>query len=101
MVTMAESEQEVVIRRSPRFLRFFILGVVLGIIVALILTFAFPNTSKFTLAQIFGFFVIICGAVGGSLGLIIALIFDRIWSKRTFVTEATHEVEGKITAEGD
>ena len=95
MVSMSQSKQEVVIRRSPRFLRFFILGIVLGVIVALILTFSFPNTSQFSTTQIFGFLVIICAALGGALGLIFALVFDRIWSRRTIVTTAEHEVESK------
>ncbi len=98
MVSMSQSQQEVVIRRSPRFLRFFILGVIVGIVVALILTFAFPNTSQFTSAQIFGFLVLICGVVGATLGLIFALLLDRIWSKRTVVTTAEHEVENKPEA---
>ena len=89
MVSMTESEQEVVIRRSPRYLRFFIVGIILGLIIAMILTFAFPNTSKFTLAQIFGFLVLICGVVGGSLGLIFALLLDRIWHNGGYTITST------------
>jgi steroid 5-alpha reductase family enzyme len=91
---MSQSEQEVVIRRSPRFLRFFVLGIILGIVIAMILTFAFPQTSQFTPMQVFGFLGLICGIVGGTLGLIFALILDRIWSSRTITTLAEHEVEG-------
>jgi uncharacterized protein YacL len=98
MVSMSQSEQEVVIRRSPRYLRFFLLGIILGVIVAMILTFAFPPASQFTQTQVFGFLALICGAVGGSLGLVFALIFDRIWSQRTIVTTATHEVDGDSPA---
>ena len=95
MVSMSQSEQEVVIRRSPRFLRFFILGIILGIIVAMILTFAFPQTSQFTPIQVFGFLALICAVVGGTLGLVFALLLDRIWSGRTITTVAEHEVENK------
>jgi steroid 5-alpha reductase family enzyme len=95
---MSQSEQEVVIRRSPRFLRFFILGIILGIIVSMILTFAFPANAQFSPIQVFGFLALICGIAGGTLGLVFALIFDRIWSQRTIVTTATHEVDGDASA---
>jgi uncharacterized protein YacL len=98
MVSMSQSEQEVVIRRSPRYLRFFLLGIILGVIVAMILTFAFPPSAQFTQTQVFGFLALICGVVGGTLGLVFALIFDRIWSQRTIVTTATHEVDGDASA---
>jgi predicted membrane-bound spermidine synthase len=94
MVSMSQSEQEVVIRRSPRFLRFFILGIIVGIIGAMSLTFAFPANAQFTQMQIFGFLTLICGIVGGTLGLVVALILDRIWSNRTITTIAEHDVEG-------
>ena len=95
MVTMSQSEQEVVIRRSPRFLRFFIVGIILGLIIAMILTFSFPANAQFTPIQVFGFLALICGIAGGTLGLVFALIFDRIWSQRTITTVAEHEVESK------
>ena len=95
MVSMSQSEQEVVIRRSPRYLRFFVLGIILGIVVAMILTFAFPQTSQFTPMQVFGFLALICGIVGGTLGLVFALLLDRLWSQRTITTLAEHEVETK------
>lgn len=83
--------EEVVIRRSPKYLAFMLAGIIVGILVALILTFAFPNYSDFTLIQIFGYILIFTGTIGGALGLIFALIFDRVWSKRTIVTTAAHE----------
>jgi NADH:ubiquinone oxidoreductase subunit K len=90
---MSEKErvttEQVVVRRSPKFLTFMLLGIILGILAALILTFAFPNTSEFTLTQIFGFLVLITGSVGGTLGLIFALLVDRYYSRH--VIEATAE----------
>ena len=94
-MSMTESEQEVVIRRSPRYLRFFIVGIILGLIIAMILTFAFPANGQFTQIQVFGFLALICGIVGGTLGLVFALLLDRLWSQRTITTVAEHEVEGK------
>ncbi|MDF2444320.1 MAG: hypothetical protein JWR01_2523, partial [Subtercola sp.] len=54
----------VTIHRSPRYFRFMIAGVVAGVIVALILTFAFPEPPGFNPAQIFGFLGILFVVVG-------------------------------------
>jgi len=90
---MSEKEtvttEQVTVRRSPKFLTFMVTGIILGIIAALILTFALPNESEFTLTQIFGFMLLITGTVGGTLGLIFALIVDRYFSRH--VTQATAE----------
>lgn len=83
--------QEVVVRRSPKYLTFMVVGIILGLIVALILTVVFPNTSDFTLIQIFGYIAVFTGTIGGALGLIFALIFDRVMGKRTFTATAEHE----------
>jgi uncharacterized membrane protein HdeD (DUF308 family) len=90
---MSEKEtvttEQVTVRRSPKFLTFMVTGIILGILAALILTFALPNESEFTLTQIFGFMLLITGTVGGTLGLIFALIVDRYFSRH--VTQATAE----------
>jgi len=90
---MSEKEtittEQVTVRRSPKYLTFMVTGIILGIIAALILTFALPNESEFTLTQIFGFMLLITGTVGGTLGLIFALIVDRYFSRH--VTQATAE----------
>ena len=80
--------EQVVVRRSPKFLTFMIVGIILGIIAALIITFAIPNTSEFSLTQIFGFMLLITGTIGGTLGLIFALIFDRYFSKHVHMATA-------------
>jgi uncharacterized membrane protein HdeD (DUF308 family) len=81
--------EQVTVRRSPKFLAFMIAGIILGIVAALILTFTLPNDSQFTLTQIFGFLLLITGTVGGTLGLVFALIVDRYYSRH--VAEATAE----------
>lgn len=88
MESESVTTQQVVVRRSPKFLTFMFVGIIVGIFAALILTFAFPNTSEFTLTQIFGFVVLITSAVGGTLGLVFALLFDRLLSKRTVTVDA-------------
>ncbi|MEY4533242.1 MAG: hypothetical protein RI926_1011 [Actinomycetota bacterium] len=81
--------EQVTVRRSPKFLTFMIVGIILGIVAALILTFSLPNESEFTLTQIFGFMLLITGTIGGTLGLVFALIFDRYYSRH--VIQATAE----------
>ena len=81
--------EQVIVRRSPKFLAFMLAGIIVGIVAALILTFAFPNDSQFTLTQIFGFLVLFTGSIGGTLGLVFALIVDRYYTRH--VTEVTAE----------
>jgi uncharacterized membrane protein HdeD (DUF308 family) len=89
---MSEKEtvttEQVVVRRSPKFLAFMLAGIIVGIVAALILTFAFPNDSEFTLTQIFGFMMLITGSIGGTLGLVFALIVDRYYSRHVSTVTA-------------
>jgi uncharacterized membrane protein HdeD (DUF308 family) len=91
---MSEKEtvttEQVTVRRSPKFLTFMIVGIILGIVAALILTFALPNESEFTLTQIFGFMLLITGTLGGTLGLVFALIADRYYSRHVVQATAEH-----------
>ena len=87
----------VMVRRAPRFGRFIILGAILGAIVALILTFAFDGRApenelvQFDKGQVFGFLLLICGAVGVGLGAVVALIIDRTLARRAEAGIAEHE----------
>ena len=73
------------VRRAPKFSVFLLVGAVLGLVVALILTFAFdgtagvsPNTGiQYSQAQVFGFLALICVTIGVLLGGLVALVFDR------------------------
>lgn len=78
------------VRRSPKYSVFFVLGAALGVLVALILTFAFHGTDQtaasgvdYTPGQVFGFLALIGVAVGATLGGIVALLFDRVLGRRT------------------
>ncbi len=92
------TSETVTIRRSPRFLRFFILGLIVGVIAALILTVAFPADGEYTVLQVFGFMLLITLVLGGALGLVVAIILDRTIGKRTITAEATHETVGNPEA---
>ncbi|HEX5729170.1 potassium transporter Trk [Microbacterium sp.] len=78
------------VRRAPKYSVFLAAGAGLGILVALILTFAFngtgdtsPNTGMvYSQAQVFGFVALICITVGIVVGGVVALILDRVLARR-------------------
>jgi uncharacterized membrane protein len=78
----------VTVQRSPRYMRFFFVGIVLGVIVALILTVSFPADPEFSQTQIFGFLVIFTASAGAVLGLVFALLIDRLYSRHVITTTA-------------
>lgn len=79
------------VRRAPRYGRFILLGVALGVILALILTFAFPENPEFDRGQVFGFLLLGLGALGVAFGAAVALIFDRVLSNKSGLGIAEHE----------
>lgn len=80
------------VRRSPKILSFLLAGAVVGAIVALVLTFAFPPNAQFPASQVFGFLLLIGVAVGGAAGGLVALVLDRALQRRARVVPAVHEV---------
>lgn len=89
----------VTVRRSPKYAVFLIAGAVVGVIVALILTFAFsgtaeesPNTGMvYSQSQVFGFLALIGATLGVLVGGVTALILDRVLSRRTHDVTADRE----------
>ncbi len=89
MNTSDDRATRVRIRRAPKFSVFVVLGAIVGILVALILTASFPIDPTVGFGPIFGYFAIY-GFVGGILvGSLVALIFDRILSRRTKTVSVT------------
>jgi len=70
------------VRRSPRYLNFMIVGAVVGVVTALILTVGFPQTAEFGLLQVFGFLLLVGVVVGLALGALVAIVIDR-FSRRS------------------
>ena len=79
------------LRRAPKFSVFMLVGAAVGVLVAMILTFAFsgtdevsPNTGLvYSQGQVFGFLLLVCIPAGLAVAGIIALILDRRSSRRT------------------
>lgn len=76
------TEHTVLVRRSPRYFRFIAVGVVVGLIVTVILTFSFPEQADFNNAQVFGFVGLIAVVTGAALGSIVAIVVDRIVGRK-------------------
>ncbi len=100
---MSESAQHhietVRVRRSPKYSVFLVLGAGVGLLVAMILTFAFdgsttgsPNTGMvYSQGQVFGFLALVCVAAGLAVFGTVALILDRVVGRRTRDVRVDHE----------
>ena len=92
----------VTVRRAPRYGRFILLGVILGAIVALILTFAFTGEPvegelvQFDKGQVFGFLLLLCGTIGAALGAVVALLIDRSSARRARSVAVEHESTRRV-----
>lgn len=103
------TEHTVLVRRSPRYFRFMAVGVVIGLIVTVILTFSFPEQADFNNAQVFGFVGLIAVVTGAALGAIVAIIVDRVVSRKPleavmvtterFLVDESAEAEAATAAE--
>lgn len=82
------TEAEVRVHRSPRYFRFMLTGAVLFAIVALVLTFSFPENPTYDRGTVFGFLLAICVTVGVALGAFVALLIDRATSRRARSVQA-------------
>lgn len=87
------------VRRSPRYAVFFALGAAVGILIALVLTFAFDGTAQkspttqvlYSTSQVFGFLCLVLIPVGLALGGAVALILDRALARRAHDVRIEHE----------
>ena len=84
--------EQVRLRRSPKILSFALAGALVGAILALILTLAFPPNDRYPASQVFGFLLLIGLTLGGALGAVVALILDRTLRRRAQLVEAVREV---------
>jgi hypothetical protein len=83
-----ETIASVSVRRAPRYYRFMLVGLILGIVITLILTFGFPEQDDFNRLQVFGFVGIFVVALCVGLGALIAILLDRSSRKRARTVSA-------------
>jgi hypothetical protein len=89
------STHDVVVRRSPRYVRFILVGAIIAILITLILTFVFPEQPNYSRAQVFGFVGIILVTLFVGLSAAIAVLVDRASAKRarTVVMTTSERIE--------
>jgi len=88
------------VRRSPRYTVFLVAGAALGILVALVLTFAFDGSDNesattgvtYSTTQVFGFVCLFAIPIGVAIGGIVALILDRMLARRAHEVRVDREV---------
>ena len=87
------------VRRSPKIGRFLLVGGVLGLVVALIATLAFPPDGTYTTGQVFAYSAAVCVPVGLALFGALAVVLDARSSRRARIVAARRTaVEGAGTA---
>ncbi|AGW40403.1 hypothetical protein O159_01390 [Leifsonia xyli subsp. cynodontis DSM 46306] len=82
------TEDAVRVQRSPRYFRFMLTGAVVFAIVALVLTFSFPENPVYDRGAVFGFLLAIGVALGVALGAVAALTADRAAARRARTVRA-------------
>lgn len=88
----APSRERVVVHRAPKIWGFLGLGAILGVIATLVLTLAFrpadggatvtEDGTEFGLTQVFGFLLVCLIPLGAALGALVAIVLDRVMSRR-------------------
>ncbi|WP_431278482.1 hypothetical protein [Leifsonia poae] len=76
------TESSVRVKRSPRYARFMLAGFLVFAVVALILTFAFPENPTYDRGAVFGFLLLFFGVVGVAIGAVVALLVDRSGTRK-------------------
>jgi ABC-type Fe3+-siderophore transport system permease subunit len=86
------------VRRAPKYGVFLTVGALLGVLVALILSFGVGEETTSPLTdvtyssmQVFGFLALIGIAVGLAVGGFVALLFDRASRRRARTVNFDHE----------
>lgn len=93
--------EEVTVRRAPKFPAFMIVGGGIGAIATLILTAMFPVDPSVGFAALFGYLAIF-GITGGVvLGAVVAIILDRIATRRAKSLSAEVVREGDAAEPGE
>ncbi|WP_378148008.1 hypothetical protein ACFJGV_07475 [Cnuibacter sp. UC19_7] len=85
-----ETRQAVQVRRAPRYYRFIILGLLLGGLVTLGVTWMFPEQPDFPRWQVAGLLALFVVPVGAAVGALVALLIDAASRRRARVVEVEH-----------
>jgi NhaP-type Na+/H+ or K+/H+ antiporter len=87
------------VRRSPKIGVFLTLGVLIGVVVAVLIALLTPADGRYPTSQVLGFMVLICAPIGAALGGLLAVALDGIATRRARVLEAERVDEAAPRAE--
>ena len=88
MTNPSSQTEKVTVRRSPKYLTFIITGAVIGVIVAGVIGLMIPEQQR-TAEPVVTYLIAYIGGIGAVLGIVAALIVDRIGLAKAKTVEAT------------
>ena len=95
------SQDDVRIRRVPKYATFIILGGAVGAIVTLVLTMSQPADPNVGYGALFGYFLLFGVPAGVLLGALLALLLDVIGRRRARTVTAEHTVVDAPPVDGE
>lgn len=87
----APERAQLTVRRAPSIPAFAITGLIVGLLVALVVTLLGPENENFTFGAVYGVMAVIFGSVCTALFIVLALLLDRRSSKHLTVYSATSD----------
>ncbi|MDO9396551.1 MAG: hypothetical protein Q7T71_08410 [Herbiconiux sp.] len=96
--TVTGAGESVTVRRAPKYYRFMLVGLVVGVIVTVVATFSFPEQDDFSQIQVLGFTGIFVVAICVGLGAVVAIVLDRASRRRARTVSVEHTREGATAA---
>lgn len=91
MSNAPDSTEQATVRRAPKIARFLIVGGGLGAIVTFILTSLYPADPAVGFGALFAYFALFGIPLGIVLGAVLALILDRVSTRRAKTVDVAVE----------
>lgn len=90
-MSQPQTTEQVTVRRAPKFPAFMIVGGGIGAIVTLTLTSLFRADPSVGFGASFAYFALFGVPAGVVLGAVLALVLDRVSTRRAKTVTAEHE----------
>ncbi len=65
------------VRRAPRYGSFVVTGAIVGIVLAVVVSYAWSSASEFSQNSVVGYVAATLGLIGALLGAVLAVLLDR------------------------
>ncbi len=76
------------VRRAPKVSVFLVLGLLVGIVAAVIVTLTTPVDGQYPTSQVLGFLVLLLAPIGAVVGGVVAVVLDAVATRRARILEA-------------